>query len=278
MWLVHHVLWHHFLDNLSLVSSITEVHQGVFRTGKHFILAINTDTMGLFWKSDAPVSVHTPKTAENSNAATQQQSPIQGAPPAPADDAPQPKYKKALSRDELAEKELQDMLSEIAEADKPIQPKYKRNAVLPPIAGSRPSQQDSSLTLEDSLYPTDMSCREAFDSAFYCQSMGGQFNALYRYGGIQSCSEHWKSFWFCMRSKSYPDEVRGPMIRDHYKKRDLKYKLGPSSEDIWEGREKKLDWGEAFARSVDELLPNETNKEYNERERKRREGRAAGTI
>ncbi len=205
--------------------------------------------------------------------------PAQVAPtPTPEPSQAQPaKYKKALSRDELAEKELQDILAEIAEADKPIQPKYKRNAVLPTNTAPA-SRDDPSLTLEDSLYPTTMSCREAFDSAFYCQSLGGQFNALYRYGGIQSCSEHWKSFWFCMRTKSYPDEQKENMIRDHYKKKDLKYKLGPSSEDVWEGREQKVDWGTAFRESVEQLMPGESDQDWNNREKGRREGRAAGTI
>ena len=123
-----------------------------------------------------------------------------------------------------------------------------------------------------------MSCREAFDSAFYCQSMGGQFNAVYRYGGIQSCSDHWKSFWFCMRSKNYKDEQRADMIRDHYKKKDLKYKLGPSSEDIWESRDKKVEWGTAFKQSVEQLMAGESNEEWNKREAERRKSSSARTI
>lgn len=41
------------------------------------------------------------------------------------------------------------------------------------------------------------------------------------------------------------------MIREHYKKKALKYKLGPSSEDVWELRDKKLEPGEAFCEPVE---------------------------
>lgn len=202
------------------------------------------------------------------------------SPPSSPSEAPVPTYKKSLSRDELAEKELHDNLAELSSEAQPKEPRYKRTANLPSNNNGPSSShaQPSDLTLEDSLYPTSMSCREAFDSAFYCQSLGGQFNALYRYGGIKSCSEHWSAFWFCMRTKSYAPEQRAAMVRDHYKKRDLKYKVGPSSEDVWEGRERKVEWGEAFSQAVEELLPGESDEEWNRRERERREGRAAGTI
>lgn len=230
--------------------------------------------MGWLWSSEAPAAV-------NTTPAPQSQ-PDQAPPPPPSPAAQPPRYNRALTRDELAEKELQEVLAEInADASfQPTKPKYKRAPVLPSQDGSSPSpaERSSELTLEDSLYPTTMTCRDAFDSAFYCQSLGGQFNNLYRYGGIKSCSEHWKTFWFCMRTKSYKDEPKAAMIREHYKKRDLKYKVGPSSEDVWESREKMLGWGEAFTQTVEELLPGESDEEWNKRERKRREGRAAGTI
>jgi len=66
------------------------------------------------------------------------------------------------------------------------------------------------------------------------------------------------------------------MIRNHYKKRALKYKVGPSSEDIWESREKRLEFGEAFSHQVEKVA--ETDEEWNERERRRREGRVLGTT
>ncbi len=61
------------------------------------------------------------------------------------------------------------------------------------------------------------------------------------------------------------------MIREHYKKRAMKYKVGPSSEDIWEARQERLQWGEAFSEPVEEVIG--SDQEWNERERLRREQR-----
>ncbi|KAI9853186.1 MAG: hypothetical protein M1838_000042 [Thelocarpon superellum] len=132
-----------------------------------------------------------------------------------------------LSRDEQAELELQEFIDQVsAEPSRP-------SNVSPTDAASSPSPSSIS---PDSLFPTSMSCRQAFDSAFYCQSMGGQFNNVYRYGGIKDCSEHWGAFWFCMRTRSYSDEERAKKVQDFYRGRAVKYKIGPSSEDVWEVR------------------------------------------
>ncbi|KAF2488494.1 hypothetical protein BU16DRAFT_427512, partial [Lophium mytilinum] len=88
----------------------------------------------------------------------------------------------------------------------------------------------------DSLYPSTMSCSAAFDSAFYCQSLGGKFNDIYRYGELRSCSEHWASFWFCMRSKSLGAEERARKVQEHYREKAARVKAGRSSEDVWEVR------------------------------------------
>ena len=103
--------------------------------------------------------------------------------------------------------------------------------------GSRSSPDIS----PESLFPSEMSCREAFDSAFYCQSPGGQFINIYRYGTLKDCSEHWGAFWFCMRNKSYTDAERRRRVRSHYLERAAKYKTGPSSEDVWETRTEPLE-------------------------------------
>lgn len=66
------------------------------------------------------------------------------------------------------------------------------------------------------------------------------------------------------------------MIRNHYKRKALKYKVGPSSEDIWESRDKKLAWGEAFSEPTED--PAGSDEEWNRRERLRREGRVEGTT
>lgn len=92
----------------------------------------------------------------------------------------------------------------------------------------------------ESLYPDEMSCRSAFDYAFFCQSFGGQWVNVYRYGELRSCSEHWENFWLCMKARTYPDEERKRMIRDHYRKKAVKYKTGPSSEDVWDVRTESI--------------------------------------
>jgi hypothetical protein len=83
-----------------------------------------------------------------------------------------------------------------------------------------------------------MSCRAAFDSAFYCSSLGGHFNDIYRYGQLRSCSDHWNDFWFCMRVKnSYnPRETKERMVQDRYREKEDKVRSGPSSEDVWRVR------------------------------------------
>jgi len=80
-----------------------------------------------------------------------------------------------------------------------------------------------------------MSCRAAFDSAFYCASLGGHFNDLYRYGQLRSCSDHWADFWFCMRTNnSYNgSDVKQRMVYERYREKELKVLSGPNSEEVW---------------------------------------------
>jgi hypothetical protein len=98
-----------------------------------------------------------------------------------------------------------------------------------------------------------MSCRQAFDLAFHCQSVGGQFLSVYREGGMRSCSTHWEDFWFCMRTKSYSPEMKQKLIRDHYRKKEAaKYGNGkPSSEDVWEARTERVPLDSAFSERYD---------------------------
>ncbi|KAJ3503197.1 hypothetical protein NM208_g16564 [Fusarium decemcellulare] len=108
-------------------------------------------------------------------------------------------------------------------------------------------------TLSEALLPTDMSCRQAFDQAWACNSMGGQWNAVYRYGEMRSCSEHWDDFWFCMRTKGYSPEMREKAIREHYRAKEfVKYGPGkPSSEDVWESRPEKVPEGSTFNEPIE---------------------------
>ncbi|RBR11795.1 uncharacterized protein FIESC28_08834 [Fusarium coffeatum] len=108
--------------------------------------------------------------------------------------------------------------------------------------------------LSEALLPTDMSCRQAFDQAWGCNSMGGQFTAVYRYGEMRSCSEHWDDFWFCMRAKGYSAEQRERAVKEHYRAKEFtKYGPGkPSSEDVWESRGEKVQVGTFFTQSIDD--------------------------
>ncbi|KAH6900118.1 hypothetical protein B0T10DRAFT_452647 [Thelonectria olida] len=108
-------------------------------------------------------------------------------------------------------------------------------------------------TLSESLLPTEMSCRQAFDQAWACNSMGGQWNAVYRYGEMRSCSEHWDDFWFCMRTKSYGPEMRAKAVQAHYRNKEYaKYGTDkPSSEDIWQSRDEKVEPGSVFTEPIE---------------------------
>jgi hypothetical protein len=93
-----------------------------------------------------------------------------------------------------------------------------------------------------------MSCRQAFDHAFHCNSLAGQWTAVYREGTVRSCSEQWDDFWFCMRTRAYSGTVKEEAIKDHYRQKELK-KYGPgmpNSTDIWEPRTEKLPMGASF--------------------------------
>ncbi|KYK61276.1 hypothetical protein DCS_02418 [Drechmeria coniospora] len=124
--------------------------------------------------------------------------------------------------------------------------------------------------LSEFLLPTDMSCRQAFDLAWSCNGLGGQFNAVYRYGEMRSCSEQWDDFWFCMRSKSYTGEMKSNMIRAHYRNKAYrKYGNGkPSSEDVWEGRTERVPPGTVFTEPV--AAPTMSDDEWRQKEAERR--------
>ena len=81
-----------------------------------------------------------------------------------------------------------------------------------------------------------MSCRAAFDSAFYCASFGGRFNDIYRYGSLRSCSEHWADWRFCMTLTGTSKEGQARAIKERYREKEAKVEKQPNSEDIWERR------------------------------------------
>ena len=95
-------------------------------------------------------------------------------------------------------------------------------------------------SLAEAVLPVQMSCRQAFDMAWACQSPAGQWHAVYRHGGVRPCSELWDDFWFCMRVKGYSEgPLKEEAIREHYRKKEMDkyYKPDtPSSEDVWQSR------------------------------------------
>ncbi|KAI7368214.1 hypothetical protein KC354_g2836 [Hortaea werneckii] len=121
-----------------------------------------------------------------------------------------------------------------------------------PTPSSAPSRYNEDGTLNISpaaLAPRTMSCRQAFDAAFYCQSLGGKFNDVYRFGKVQDCSEHWGAFWFCMRNRTLPGKDKEEMIAQYYLDRDERRKERGSSEDVWEIRTRGVE--RAFHRDPD---------------------------
>ncbi|KAF3483547.1 uncharacterized protein GIQ15_02871 [Arthroderma uncinatum] len=199
--------------------------------------------MGWLWSS-APAPAEQPQKSEPSPPVANNASsfPSGNSPENPTPPRPQ----KPLSRDELADAELNELLKSLntssstasTESNAPSTPKSRTSKPLPSqsMDGKSPSTQFQS----ESLYPKTMSCRSAFDYAYFCQSFGGQWVNVYRYGELRSCSEHWSDFWFCMRSKSLPDEEREKAISDRYRRKSIKYKTGPSSEDVWELRKEPV--------------------------------------
>jgi hypothetical protein len=172
---------------------------------------------------------------------------------------PRQDYGSANAREEQADSELNAFLKEIgatpepttaASANKTAAEAGDEVAAFPSSqpttntdASGRRIHPDGSLDITpDALYPRTMSCRQAFDQAFYCQSMGGKFNDIYRYGHLNSCSEQWGAFWFCMRVRQYADVDKQEVIKEFYKERDEKRKQTfGNSEDIWEIRTKGVE-------------------------------------
>lgn len=151
------------------------------------------------------------------------------------------------TREEQADSELDEFMKSFSASDTgsaapqvidPDTPPEKRQT--PEPARKIPDRilPDGSLDISpEAIYPRTMSCRQQFDQAFYCQSLGGKFNDIYRYGHLKSCSEQWGAFWFCMRVRTLPDHEKEEQIRDFYAKRDeRRRKEFGSSEDVWEIR------------------------------------------
>ncbi|KAK0125309.1 hypothetical protein ONS95_000663 [Cadophora gregata] len=236
--------------------------------------------MGWLWSSSAPATSSpqqndSPITSESS---TQSPPSTSNAPPS----------EKLASRDDLAEQELAKFLQELDADIRPSSTKYNRVPRNAPSSTHQSQTQSSSSQntdaankpLAEQLLPTTMSCRTAFDEAFYCNSFGGRWNDLYRYGTLKSCSDQWNNFWFCMRTRTYGDKQKEAAVREHYRQRESsKYskELGKeSSEDVWKSRDKKVEWGEAFIAPFPGFSG--TDEEWRQRELDRRRGKVDGSM
>ncbi|KAF2678292.1 hypothetical protein K458DRAFT_423238 [Lentithecium fluviatile CBS 122367] len=106
----------------------------------------------------------------------------------------------------------------------------------------------------DPSLPTTMSCRAAFDSAFYCASLGGHFNDIYRYGQLRSCSEHWADWRFCMTLTNTSAEGKARAIQARYKEKEDKVREKPNSEDVWRKRRPGEEIKNPFAKAEEEAI------------------------
>ncbi|GAB7366080.1 hypothetical protein MBLNU230_g7645t1 [Neophaeotheca triangularis] len=120
-----------------------------------------------------------------------------------------------------------------------------------PSTSIPPTNPDGTPSIHpQTLYPRELSCRQLFDQAFYCQSLGGKFNDIYRFGTLQACNEHWSAFWFCMRARSLDKGERERQVVEFYRDRDeRRRKQWGSSEDVWPLRERMVE--RAFWRDPD---------------------------
>ncbi|KAE8159087.1 hypothetical protein BDV40DRAFT_274106 [Aspergillus tamarii] len=178
--------------------------------------------MGWWWSSSSPTKSE-PQTISSFDTK-----------PAPENSGTPTSQTRTLAREERADAELKQLLASL-EGDinkvSEVSQESSSSAESPESTSSPPSS-----IAPESLYPDTMSCRSAFDYAFFCQSFGGQFVNVYRYGELRSCSEHWDNFWLCMKTRTWSDGARKKAVRDHYRKKAIKYKTGPSSEDVWDLR------------------------------------------
>ncbi|KAK0670889.1 hypothetical protein QBC41DRAFT_316732 [Cercophora samala] len=133
-------------------------------------------------------------------------------------------------------------------------------------------RSEASIAMSEALLPTTMSCQDAFDYAWHCHTPGSQVNSVYRYGGVRQCTELWDDFWFCMRTKSWDPQLRAEAIKDHFRKKEAaKYGHGqPSSEDIWESRDKMVEPGTTFNKSFDPPIKDDAAFEREDQETRKK--------
>ncbi|KAK1774812.1 hypothetical protein QBC45DRAFT_423886 [Copromyces sp. CBS 386.78] len=263
--------------------------------------------MGWFWSSPSSSAASSGKPTETSTPTVTTQS---AAPPAqPQQTPPPPPTPSPSSSSSAADTELQKFLEmlqgdDAAKSSQPSQQPTPSSTSSEPAATASPSvlakykayipfssllikddeptpsepeipkktRAAASLAMSEHCLPTTLSCRDAFDYAWHCQTPGSQFNAVYRYGTMKNCSDLWDDFWFCMRTKSFSPEMKAEAVKDYYrKKEEAKYGGGqPSSEDVWESRDKRVEWDSEFRQSWEEGTEKVSDEEFKRREMERR--------
>ncbi|PFH55265.1 hypothetical protein XA68_10230 [Ophiocordyceps unilateralis] len=172
----------------------------------------------------------------------------------------------------------QQRLKQASESSSALRPDSHSPSSSAAAAASSRNKETAQNPVAEAVLPTEMSCRQAFDLAWACNSLGGQFNSVYRYGSMRACSQHWDDFWFCMRTKSYTGEQKATMIRDYHRAKELsKYGPGkPSSEDVWTSRLTLLPLGSAFSQPVNEPAVGDDQSRIMEAQRRREVRRELG--
>lgn len=205
--------------------------------------------MGWMWSS-APSDQQPPSNPTPRESTTTSKSPSSDALPATQEQPPP--ITKSSNREELAEAKLRSFLQSLEPPDRPA------SDIVPTTTADRSSISSQNnlrpsglvpLTPSHTL-PSSVSCRTIFDNAFHCQSLGGQWNSLYRYGGLRNCSGLWYEFWWCMRTNRgfMTEEERKRRVMRRYEEKERVLREGPNSEDIWQQRKVLLGsvWNERY--------------------------------
>ena len=199
--------------------------------------------MGWFWgsaqapeASKQPASIDATRDPRPSSTKPAQRSTSSSS----AATAPLLSMKAPPTRDQLAEAELRSFLQSLEASSTLASDSLSTSAANPtssPLSETFDPSTPTPLTTAHTL-PSSVSCRTIFDNAFHCQSLGGQWNSIYRHGSFRKCSELWYDFWWCMRTNrgSMTDGERATSVRKRYEAKEKQLREGPNSEDIWQER------------------------------------------
>lgn len=79
-----------------------------------------------------------------------------------------------------------------------------------------------------------------FDEAFMCFTPKSQARNWYRYGELKDCSERWRDFKWCMKTRMGDEETVQGMLKLRREELVEEVRAGPNSEDVWEYREEPV--------------------------------------